>query len=339
MKNPVSSRRGSALLLALVTIVVLSSLLVSFLYRIHIEEELATQARFGFKALHLARGGQDYAKWLLLSSTRADASGEEMLDEALVQAKDRLKDGLPLLGFPIPEVEEGSCTVSIRPESSWRNVNQLPDADWEQLLDDTGVPTDYHAQLIDAFRDWTDADDQTRLQGAEEDDPYYEDRSIPVKNAPVTVLSELGLIKGFTPAVLYGGTLEFFYDRPEVEVSGIAPRLTVYGEDRIHLNSASAPVLMTLSGIRAEQVEALIEGRLGEDGLPGTEDDGFANVAQALGTAGIASDLDGRFSTSDFSWVRIQSVGRVGEVVRVVEAVYQINGQEFILHSYEEFRP
>lgn len=339
MSPSLPSRRGSALLLALVTIVVLSSLMVSFLFRIHIEEELATEARFGFKALELAKGGQGYAKWLLLSSTQADPSGDGMLEETLVEARDRLQGGLPLLGFQIPEVEEGGCTISIRPESSWRNVNQLPDADWEQLLDDTGVPAEYHAPLIDAFRDWTDADDQSRLQGAEKDDTFYVDRDIPVKNAPLTVLSELGLIKGFTSAILYGGTLEHEYDRPEVEVSGIAPRLTVYGEDRIHLNSASAPVLMTLSGIRAEQVEALIEARLGEDGLQGTEDDGFANVAQALGTAGIASDLDGRFSTSDFSWVRIQSVGRVGEIVQVVEAVYQVNGKEFILHSYQEFRP
>ena len=333
------SKQGSALLLALVTIVVLSSLLMSFLFRMQLEEEVAAFTRFSFKARELARGGQDVGKWMLIRASKAVQEDNDSLGEELDLAFEHLNAGLPLIGITAPGVEEGACLISIRPESSWRNVNLLADADWEQLLEESDVPQELHAGLVDHFRDWTDADDQNRLLGAENDDVYYEDKGITVKNGPLTTLSELGLIKGFTPAILYGGSLEDFYNRPEDIVNGIMSRLTVHGEGRINLSSAPADVLMTIPGIREDQVEELLEARFGPDGIPNTEDDGLVNVAQALSAAGIASAGEGAFTTSDFSWVRIQSIGLVGDVRQGVEAVYEFDGRNFSLHSYVEFTP
>jgi hypothetical protein len=165
------------------------------------------------------------------------------------------------------------------------------------------------------------------------------DRDIVVKNAPLTVLEELAQIRGFTASILMGGDLEEFYDRPDITVTGILPTLTVYGDDRLQLNSVSEQVLMTVSGLRRDQVEDLLERRLGLDGLPGTEDDGFVNVDQALSAAGIPAEISGQFTVSGFQWVRIQSVARVGEVVRVVECVYEFDGRNFTLQAYGEFSP
>lgn len=331
------NKRGSALLLALVTIVILSALMVSFIFRMHLESELASQKRFEFKAQSLAAGGQEYAKWMLSQALQSGSEEAEDMGEAHELAMLHLSSGIPLTNYPV-EAEEGSIRLSILPENSWRNVNLLSDADWEQLLENSGVPLEHHAGLIAQFRDWTDEDDQSLLLGAEEDDDFYQDRELPVKNAPLTAVEELQYIKGFTSAICFGGTLEEYYNEPDVEVTGILPLLTVYGKQSISLQSASKQVLMTLSGIREEQVDQLIEARRGIDGVEGTEDDGFQNQNQALGIANLPQNLNGAFTLADFSTVRIYSIGEVGQVRQAVEAIYEMNGRSFSLLSYREFR-
>lgn len=330
-----ASRNGSALMLALITIVVLSTLMVSFLFRIHLESDLAVRARFGMKAEHLARGGQEYAKWMLLKSLRAgNEPGEDMEERFFVAAKN-LQQGVAIREYEI-ETREGRILVSITPETSRRNVNRLSDADWEQMLENTGVPSRYHARLIACFRDWTDGDDATRLLGAESDDPFYQDRNLPVKNAPIDSLSELGMIKGFTRSILHGGRLDEFYDEPEVLVTGILPLLSVYGDGTVNLNSANREVLMTVSGIREDQVDRLIEGRWGPDGILGTEDDGYLNTAQAMAVAGLPADAQSVFSTSDLRWVRVSTIGEAGPVRKGIHAIYEFSGNQLTLLSYQE---
>src|SRR5690606_161398 len=154
---------------------------------------------------------------------------DEDTEERLFVAAKNLQRGVPVQNYVV-EMSEGTIHISITPESSKRNVNRLSDPDWEQMLENSGVPDEYHAHLIAAFRDWTDEDTATRLLGAEEDDRYYQDLELPVKNEPVESLAELGMIRGFTKAVLYGGTLKDYYEKPEIEVSGIAGLLSVYGD-------------------------------------------------------------------------------------------------------------
>lgn len=331
-----SKKQGSALLLALVTIVVLSALMVSFIFRLHLESELASQKRFGFKASSLAKGGQEYAKWMLVQSLKSDASETTELGEAHALALELLSSGVPLNNYSI-KTEGGRIDLSILPENSWRNVNFLSDADWEQLLENNGVPSEHHAGLIAQFRDWTDANDQSLLLGAEEEDDFYQQRNLPVKNAPVTALEEIQFIKGFTPAICFGGTLEEHYNQPEIEVTGILPLLTVFGKEGVSLQSASKEVLMSLSGIREEQVDSLLEARMGIDGIPGTEDDGFQSLDQALASANLPRDLNNAFTLSDFSTVRIYSIGEVGQVRHAIEAVYEVSGRSFSLVSHRQF--
>ena len=94
------------------------------------------------------------------------------------------------------------------PEQGRRNVNTLTDEDWEEILDQAGVPQEMWAELIDCFHDWTDEDDEHHLNGAESDDSFYEERGYKCKNAPLDTVDELLLIKGFTPAIVYGGPPE-----------------------------------------------------------------------------------------------------------------------------------
>lgn len=334
MTSP-SSKQGSALMLALITIILLSALMVSFLFRIHLESDLAARERFGMKAEVLSRAGQEYAKWMLVQANKVGSEPSDDMEERFFIAASHLNRGVAIQGYRV-EMEEGEILLSITPETGKRNVNRLSDPDWEQMLENSGVPDDHHARLIAAFRDWTDEDEATRLLGAEEDDRYYQDAELPVKNGPVESLSELGMIRGFTRALLYGGTLEEYYEEPEVTVNGIAGLLTVYGSEALSLNTASKEVLMTLSGIREEQVDTLLEGRAGDDGIFGTEDDGFNTLNQGLAAGGLSTDTQSLFTLSDLSWIRVTSIGVVGGIRKGSLAIYEYSGMNFTLVSYEE---
>ncbi|MGA0333819.1 MAG: general secretion pathway protein GspK [Kiritimatiellia bacterium] len=333
--NAPSPKQGSALLLALITVILLSALMVSFLFRIHLEADLAVRERFGMKAQALSRAGQEYAKYLLIQANKAgNEPADDMTEELFITAKN-LQRGNAIQNYKV-EMEDGEILLSISPETSRRNVNSLSDPDWEQMLENSGVPPEMHARLIAAFRDWTDADEATRLLGAEEDDRYYQDLGLPVKNGPVESLSELAMIRGFTKAILYGGTLEEYHEQPEITVTGIAGLLTVYGNNTVNLNAASREVLMSLSGIREEQVDQLLEGRAGTDGIFGTEDDGYSTLDQGLANAGLSTDTRELFTLSDFSWVRVTSAGVAGGIRKGSLAIYEYSGMDFVLVSYEE---
>lgn len=321
-------------MLALITIVVLSALMVSFLFRIQLETDLAVRERFGLKAESLSRAGLEYAKWMLIKSGRAGNEAEDDMEERFFVATKNLQRGVALQSYRV-EMEDGDILISISPETSRRNVNRLSDPDWEQMLSNSGMPDAYHAKLIAAFRDWVDEDEATRLLGAEEDDRYYRDLGLPVKNGPVESLAELGMIRGFTRAVLYGGALSEYYDKPDIQFTGIAGLLSVFGDQSVNLNSASREVLLSLSGIREEQVDNLIEGRAGTDGEFGTEDDGYQTVQQGLAAGSLPGDIENIFNTRDLRWVRVVSIGQVGDIKKGSLAIYEFTGNDLILLSYE----
>lgn len=333
------SREGSALLLALVTLVILSSVMVSFLFRIRLESELAVNYRFRMKARALAGAGQEYAKLMLLKSIRPGTEPEDEYGEEFFVALKNLERGLAVSGYAV-EMGDGSFTLHIAPEQGRRNVNRLSEADWEQMLENRGVPDELHGDLVASFLDWTDTDEASRLKGAESDAPFYEDRGYPVKNAPVDTLDELLLIKGFTPAILYGGHLEEQHDMPDTRVEGIAPLLTVYGEGTVNLNAASREVLLSVSGMTERQADRVLEGRTGLDDEIGTEDDGFQNTAQAIAFAGLPADSRNLFTTTGAQYIRVTSIGEAGGVRAGIWAVYEFNGRSpTVLYFREEELP
>jgi len=332
-------KSGSALVLALVTIVVLSALVMSFLFQIRLESELAGRYRFRMKAQSLARAGTEYAKLLLIKSLRPGIEPEEEYGEDFFIRLQNLNRGLALTNH-IHEMEDGFFSLSIQPESGRRNVNRLERADWEAMLESTGVPERLHDALIDCFLDFTDGNDLTRLNGAESDDPFYQDRGYAVKNAPLETLEELLLIKGFTRAIVHGGNLGEFWDMPDVTVRGIAPLLTVYGDGRININTATPEVLMTLPGITESQIERILEGRLGIDGIAGTELDGFRTPQEAVAFAGLPPDAAERFVTGERRFLRVTSIGEAGGVRSAAWTIFEQTGNNlFTLFHREEELP
>ncbi len=321
---------GAALIVVLWTVLMLSLLISGMAYDMHIEAGITSHARKRLKAQVAARGGVEYAKFLLAKSFESNAfeeSDEEK--EALRVLAKNLERGIGVSGTL---VEQGDSTakVDILPEAGRRNVNTLGDEDWEELLDQAGVPEEKWPDLIDCFMDWTDAGDEHRLNGAEEGDAFYKEQGYVPKNAPLDTVDELLLIKGFTPAVVYGGPPP---DPKSEPLRGIAHLLTTFGDGKVNVNTASREVLLTLTTGDGKMmddwvVDDLLKYRLGDDGLPNTKDDGFASVQEAISKSGMDPALAEKLSVSDRRFVRVVSIGENNGVKSGVWAVFEVGGQK-----------
>ena len=107
--------------------------------------------------------------------------------------------------------------------------------------------------IIDAIIDWIDEDDRESDYGAESS--YYQSLEKPYgcRNRPLQYIEELLMIRGITPALLFG----------TAEKRGLADYLTVYGNDgKINLNTAPPLLIKSLDPlINDDLVEKLDEFR------------------------------------------------------------------------------
>lgn len=296
-------KRGSALIIVLWVVALLSVLIGGFAYEMHVESKIVSYLRKKLKSEYLAKAGIEYAQALLSHSTevKGKLDTEEMKGKYWYTAAKRIRQGYAITGLNVP-LGEGSFSLDILPEPALRNINALKDDDWERIFKVCGVPEELWPELIDCFNDWRDPDDQPNLDGAETDD-YYSRLNPPYRarghtgqsplvggaasatprtavpagtTAPVTGLAnldtveELLLIKGFTPAILYGGYVEEDNTNSLV-MTGIADLLTAIPEtgEQVNINAAGKRVLMTLPGIDDTLADAIIAEREqgGREGL------------------------------------------------------------------------
>lgn len=322
-------RRGSALIVALWVVLILSLMIGGFAFDMQIEAEIVSLARRRMKARYLAEAGVEWAKAALVQRDQINEADAELIADADDNHFDmtalRLLRGLSVRGTEIA-LGDGKVIVDLVPESSKRNVNLLSQEEWEELLDITNVPQELWPGLIDCFYDWVDEDDLHRLHGAEQDDPYYQERNIRVKNAPIDTIGELLLIKNFDENIVYGGPGLHEDDPPFL---GIAQHLTTWGDGRININTASREVLLTLTDLLDDfWVDAILDMRLGADGDPGTLDDGFRSVSDAIEMIPELERIENRITTADISYVEVTSTGEVHGVRSTIRCVLRVDGRD-----------
>ena len=307
-ESPISNpRSGSALIVALWVLLILSLLIGGFAFDMHIEAGITSFYRKRLRSQYLAIAGVEYAKLVLAQSyeVKEEFQDEDMEEDEYIRALN-LSRGVGLSGIG-EELGEGRFTVDILPEQGRRNINSLSDDDWKEVLDQAGVPQDKQDELIACFRDWVDEDDAHLLLGAESEDPYYTSRGYECKNAPVDTVDELMLIKGFTHNLLYGGPSEYVEGE---NLTGIASWLTVWGDGKVNVNTATREVLLTIIGLEDFDVDDILRERLGPDGEPGTKDDGFKNVDEVLSKLGISDErVRNQITTEERKYVRVISIG------------------------------
>jgi general secretion pathway protein K len=332
---------GSALIVALWVIALLSLLVGSFAFDAQVEARITSYSRKRLKAEYLARSGIEVARMLMDKGVEVSKTKEESdPDDRWHADARRLAEGLAIRGL-VEEAGAGSIILDIVPEPARRDVNRLKEEDWERILEVGEIPEELWPDLIDSFYDWTDTDDDARLDGAETEDYYATlDKPYRAKNGPLDTVEELLLVKGFDTTILSGGELELgFEDEEPTRISGIKDLLTVYGDGdgKVNVNAASQRVLMTLVDVDELYAGAIIEEREGWlDDTGQKEDSSFESVEDLYRripdlNPGLKSTL-----TTDSKVYRITSVGTVHGVSRRVWCVVRHAGSALSIVRWTE---
>jgi len=155
-------------------------------------------------------------------------------------------------------------------EASKININYAPTEALKSLLKIIGEVDDGTASdIANAILDWRDEDIVVSPFGAE--DEYYKSLELPYKckNKKFQILEELLLVKGMTP--------ELF--------SNIKDLITVYGEGKTNINTASFSIFLAL-GLSNDFAERMIKFRQGSDEKDGTIDDNIFKSVEDMRNIG-----------------------------------------------------
>ncbi|HEX4412541.1 MAG TPA: hypothetical protein VH107_02865, partial [Lacipirellulaceae bacterium] len=213
------SRRGSALVLTLIVVAMLTLGAAAFFERMFAEHQAARAHGRQLQASNLAESGVEYAKAVLMQdpSTIQQSGGLYSNPNAFQGV---LVNNDPLAAFRgrftilSPDLTTdgyfGGVRYGLESESARLNLNAVLLAD--QSGDNAGrtllmTLPGMTEQIADAILDWIDSDDDAREQGAERD--YYAALPHPYapRNGPIASIDELLLVRGVTPALLYGADL------------------------------------------------------------------------------------------------------------------------------------
>jgi type II secretory pathway component PulK len=287
-------RGGSALIIALWTIALLSMLVMSFALDALLEGKINVYVKQRRHVDYLTQSGIAIAEMLLLDYPNATPSSgvstttaaEE--DDKWLQFKLDLQRGscrVDQYAIDPDAPENGVVTVEVTSaDANHWPVNLLVKSDiadqiWENVLNAIGLPMEYQEEVVDSWYDWVDADSTvTGRSGAE--DEYYDGlekkalggkRLKMPRNGPIASIAELEMIKGIRehPAIFRGGVLEpdkkSRFKKDEVTIQyGLKAFFDIYGEAvKINVNSAEMEVLMTVPSIDGdvELAGAIVEER------------------------------------------------------------------------------
>lgn len=311
------------MIVALWVLIILSMIVGSFAFEVKLESMLVSHKRKTFHAEMQAYSGFEYAKAILDKQQEAkeleiEDMGAEDQDGFMLAAL-HIKRGLSTTSKI--KLGDGSFSVTLESAEGGLNVNTLNREDWLDIFEMANVPSTEWDTMIDCLEDWIDEGDLHQLNGAESDDPYYEERGYPVKNGPLDSVEELLLIKSWGPDILYGKNA----DEDSDAIFGIAELMTVWGDGKLNLNTASIDT-MRAAGLTDEQIEEIIELRAGLDGTLGTADDGLPR--DYIGS-------DSRFKLQSH-FVKVTSVGDIFGTQYQIEAILLLGNNKPVVVYWKE---
>jgi general secretion pathway protein K len=299
-------QRGIALIIVLLMISIIVAVTIQWNRSTRCEMYEAANLSDGIRLRYVAESGFYAGEALLL----ADKNGFDALTEEWAKTE--------MLALRSGELfDNGSFNLSIEDEGGRIPVNLLVggtgyNAPIRDLLlrlltgPSFRLSPDQAGEIVDAVKDWIDADDEVTGAGAER--RYYAglDRRYAAKNAPLDCIEELLMVKGVTRELFYGTG----------ETSGLAACLTVFGDGKININTAPKPVLRALSAEMTEDaVERLDHYR--RDEKNDLADPVWYNRVQ--GTAGL--NIPGGLTSIRSDTFRITAVGLQGRMTQRVTAV------------------
>jgi len=195
--------------------------------------------------------------------------------------------------------------VVVQSEGARLNVNRLLAQDSDgvlvRLLGDWGLSREEAEQVRDRWADWVDADDLTRLDGAEREEYRKTGQGAYPLNRPFQSLEEAREVAGVAALL-------------DEKHPGWESAFTVHGDGRLDLQDAPADLIAAVCEVSRGQAELLVKTRRGRDGKDGTKDDlKFGTVTEALRIMGLGEveGLEARVAVGAVL-LRVESAGVVG---------------------------
>lgn len=234
-----------------------------------------------------------------------------------------LKDGTVEVSY---EYSDGPGYLSVKKfgvvdEESKINVNTAAEIVLRNLIENVlGLEDDPAHDIAQAIVDWREVTDG-EIKGFYSD-AYYDNLQdpYPVKKADFEIMDELLLVQGI--------------DRPAWE--SLNPYLTVTGEGRVNINTASRPVLTAL-GMEGELADKILSARRGQDGIDATADDyvfqktynivvelkGLADLSDAQVAILARLNQQGKFDTNSRHYsIRAQGKLNNSAFLKVITCVF-----------------
>jgi general secretion pathway protein K len=248
-------------------------------------------------------------------------SARLMRDRAF--AKRNAEKGLELGRHPRmelydPLLQGDGYSVTVTTEEARFNINALLLSSdrliLKRIFNKWGFKPEFSAQVIDAMKDWVDADSNVSLNGAEKREyEKHELQDLPF-NKPFKDLDEILLVRDFHIVnAMYPGWRDWF---------------TVHGDGKLDVNEARSEFIAVLADVPQERMKALDVFRAGRDGARGTLDDGKLN--SAIQVAQMLTVFQPKIVQELQQWVqfqgpirRIESVGSHNELSRKLVLITQ----------------
>jgi general secretion pathway protein K len=246
------SERGFALLAVMLIMTLLAIVVTELAMSMRLEASMVRSYRDVTLATHLAEAAIQQAIREIVGPGKIqalDADGilsfyRSVGTSALLVKQSRLQRQRVALGA-------GEFSYRISDEEARISLNTaLPDR-VDRLLTAVGLDKQARDIINDSLQDWKDADDLSRINGAESED-FYLKLAVPyrARNGALQDAAELLQIRGMTPEI-YGGTAGH---------PALADLVTAVGRPSVNLNTAPAPVLKAL-GLSDAEVSEIIQTR------------------------------------------------------------------------------
>jgi general secretion pathway protein K len=249
----VKNERGFALMVVMLVMTLLAIIVTELAMSMRLEASMVRSYKDVTLATHLAEAAVQQAIREILGPGRVLGSVRILgLDEdgtlsfyrtvgtsVLLVKQSRLPRQRVALGA-------GEFSYRISDEHGRLNLNAAAPDRVDRLLAAIGLDKQARDIINDSLQDWKDANDLSRINGAESEDFYLK---LPVpyraRNGALQDAAELLQIRGITREIYRG----------EKDHPALADLVTVFGGNTVNMNTAPAPVLKALGLSDAEVIE------------------------------------------------------------------------------------